>query len=125
MAAEQPVRHYRQLKVWQLGMDLVEGVYGLTEQFPKHQLYGLTSQVQRASVSIPSNIAEGHARGSTNQFLHSISIAAGSLAEMETQLLLGARLRFATEASVDLLLSQASEVGKMLNGLEQSLRRKL
>ena len=75
------INSYRELKVWQLGMQLVKDIYLLTRQFPNQELYGLTSQVRRASVSIPANIAEGHARESTKEFLRYISIAQGSLAE--------------------------------------------
>jgi four helix bundle protein len=76
---------YRDLKVWQLSMDLAEHIYCLTDSFPKHEVYQLSSQMQRAVVSIPSNIAEGHARDFTKEFLRHLSIALGSLAELETQ----------------------------------------
>ena len=88
------VTDYRQLKVWQSGVQLVKSAYVLSQQFPKDELYGLTSQMRCAAVSIPANIAEGHARDSTREYLHYISIALGSLAELETMFVLaqGARL---------------------------------
>ena len=78
------IKSYRDLRVWQAGMDLVVRVYRLTQGFPTHELYGLTSQMRRAAVSIPSNIAEGHTRESSKEYLHHLSIAQGSLAELET-----------------------------------------
>ena len=115
-------RSYRDLKVWQLAMDVAVGVYQLTAIFPKHEMYGLASQLQRAAVSIPSNIAEGNNRESTKEYLHHISIAAGSLAEMETQLLLATRLNYGNPQQIEELLAQADEVGRMLTGLQRSLR---
>jgi four helix bundle protein len=119
------VRSYRQLKVWQLAMDVAAGVYRLSASFPKHELYGLSSQMQRAAVSVPSNIAEGNKRESIKEYLHHLSIAGGSLAEMETQLLLAAKLEYCTSQQVDDLLAQAAEVGKMICGLQRSLKAKL
>ena len=88
------VRDYRDLKVWQAGLKLAEAVHAVTTDFPKAEVFGLISQLRRAAVSIPSNIAEGHARDSTKEFLRFISIAMGSLAELETQLTLACRLGF-------------------------------
>ena len=95
------ISSYRDLKAWQLSMDVVEHVYQLTQAFPKQETYGLTSQVQRAAVSIPSNIAEGHTRDSTKEFLHHLSIALGSLSELETQLILSERLRYINTSRVE------------------------
>ena len=95
---------YRELKVWQLGMQLAKDVYLLTQQFPKHEVYGLSSQVQRAAVSIPANLAEGHAKDSTKEFLRHISIAQGSLAEMETHLLLAESLNYVEPDCIALIL---------------------
>jgi four helix bundle protein len=117
------VRSYRELKVWQLAMDVAANVYRFTATFPKHELYGLSSQVQRAAVSIPSNIAEGNNRESTKEYLHHISIAAGSLAEMETQILLATKLNYGDDRQSEELLAQADEVGRMLSGLQRSLRQ--
>ncbi|HEX3144767.1 MAG TPA: four helix bundle protein [Pyrinomonadaceae bacterium] len=80
------IRSFRDLRVWQAGIDLVRSVYELTLNFPRSEVYGLASQMQRAAVSIPSNIAEGHARESTKEYLHHLSIAQASLAELETQI---------------------------------------
>jgi four helix bundle protein len=77
---------FRDLRVWQLAMELVELTYRVTQSFPKHEVYGLTSQIQRAAVSVPSNLAEGHTREHTKEYLHHLSIAQASLAELETQL---------------------------------------
>jgi len=119
------VSNYRDLKVWQLGMQLAKEVYLLTREFPKHELYGLTSQMRRAAVSVPANIAEGHARDSTKDFMRFVSIARGSVAEVETHLLLAESLGYCTRDHVGVLLSKCEEESKMLSGLKNSLRRKL
>ena len=119
------INSYRDLKVWQLGMDLAEQVYHLTREFPKQEVYGLVSQIQRAVVSIPSNIAEGHARGSTKEFLHHLAIALGSLAELETQLILAKRLTYIEKNDLELVLSKTDEIQRMLRGLQRSLKAKL
>src|SRR5215467_12987129 len=87
------VSHFRELHVRQRGMELVESVYRISAGFPKAELYGLTGQIRRAAVSIPSNIAEGHTRASTKEYLNHLSIAQASLAELETQLEIAVRLR--------------------------------
>jgi four helix bundle protein len=98
------VTSYQNLKVWQSGMELTKSVYLLSQHFPKHELYGLTNQMRRAAVSVPANIAEGHARDSTKEFLHHISIALGSLAELETLLALAKDLGYCDAAgTVELL----------------------
>lgn len=116
------VRNYRELIVWQKAMDLVELVYQATRQFPKEELYGLTSQVRRSAVSIPSNIAEGQARKSTAEFLNFLSIANGSRAEMETQILLARRLKYVTNDTARQILNLSEEVNRLLNGLMNSLK---
>jgi four helix bundle protein len=116
------VRNYRELIVWQKAMDLVELVYQATKQFPKEELYGLTSQIRRSAVSIPSNIAEGQARKSTAEFLNFLSIANGSRAEMETQILLAQRLNYAANDTAQKILALSEEVNRLLNGLMNSLR---
>ncbi len=88
------MRGYRDLKIWQLGLEISTAVYRFTADFPKHEIYGLSSQMRCAAVSIPSNIAEGHSRGSTKDLLRFISIARGSLAELETQLLIAQNLGY-------------------------------
>ena len=89
------IHSYRDLKVWQIGLSLVCQIYELTGHFPKSEIYGLTSQIQRAAVSVPSDIAEGHARGSSREFLHFLTISLGSLAELETQLVIALHLKYA------------------------------
>jgi four helix bundle protein len=116
------VRNYRELIVWQKAMELVELVYQATKQFPKEELYGLTSQVRRSAVSIPSNIAEGQARKSTAEFLNFLSIANGSRAEMETQILLAQRLKYVTNDTAQQILNLSEEVNRLLNGLMNSLK---
>lgn len=116
---------YKDLKVWQLGMALAAEVYQVSRAFPKAETYGLCSQLQRAAVSIPSNIAEGHARDSTKEFLHHLSIALGSLAELETQILLAHQFEYLTAESQTLILEKAEALGKMLRGLQKSLWAKL
>jgi four helix bundle protein len=125
MSAENLVRSYQQLDVWQLGMDIVEDIYRLTADFPQHEMYGLRSQLRRAAVSIPSNIAEGHARDSTKEFLHHISIALGSTAEAETQLILSGRLQYLTTPILDGIMPRMDRLGRMLGGLQRSLKAKL
>jgi four helix bundle protein len=120
-----PLDSYRDLKVWQLGMRLAKDVYLLTQGFPKHEVYGLSSQVQRSAVSIPANLAEGHAKDSTKEFLRHISIAQGSLAETETHLLLAESLEYAQPNQIAPLLERCTEERKMLGGLRHSLEAKL
>jgi four helix bundle protein len=119
------INSYQDLKVWQVSMDLVEQFYLLTQSFPKQEVYGLTSQVQRSAVSLPSNIAEGHARDSTKEFLHHLSITLGSLAELETQLILAERLTYLDRKDLDVLLLKTNETGRMLRGLQKALKAKL
>jgi len=120
-----PLQSYRQLKVWQLGMELAKEVYLLTEKFPKREIYGLSSQVQRAAVSVPSNLAEGHTRESTKEFLRYIAIAQGSLAETETHLLLAESLGYAKPDEIAKILEKCGEERRMLSGLRRSLKAKL
>ena len=117
------VHNHRELIVWQKAMNLVELVYQATKQFPKEELYGLTSQLRRSAVSIPSNIAEGQARKSTAEFLRFLSIANGSRAEMETQILLAQRLNYVTKDTAQEILIFSEEISKMLYGLMRSLKR--
>ena len=118
------VMNFRDLIAWQKAMDLTELVYRLTERFPKTELYGLTSQMRRAAVSIPSNIAEGQGRRTTGEFLNFLSVAYGSTCELQTQVLLSARLKFCEAKDYELVLKQSAEVARLLNGLSNSLQRK-
>jgi four helix bundle protein len=120
-----PLESYRQLRVWQLGMQLAKDVYLLTQRFPKHEVYSLSSQVQRSAVSIPANLAEGHTRESTKDFLRYISIAQGSLAETETHLLLAESLNYATSGQIAPILDRCAEERKMLAALRRRLKEKL
>jgi four helix bundle protein len=119
------VSSYRDLTVWQKGMELTKEVYQVTQGFPKQEIYGLTSQVRRAAVSVPANIAEGHARDSTKEYLHHLSIARGSLAEVETLLLLANQLRYCEAVKTCAIESLCAEVGRMLSGLKNRLEQRL
>ncbi len=115
---------FRDLRVWQSGMDLVEQIYRSTNTFPKHELYGLAAQLQRAAVSIPSNIAEGHTRWHLKEYLHYLSIALGSIAELETQIEIACRLQYLSASDRDRLLGQSSVLGRQLRTLQSALRKK-
>jgi four helix bundle protein len=117
--------HYRDLVAWQRAMELVAKIYLVTALLPQDERFGLTSQLRRAAVSIPSALAEGHARSSTKEFVRYISIAMGSLAELETQLLICAKLELMSEEPVHSLLSLCDEQRRILHGLRKSLTSKL
>jgi four helix bundle protein len=117
------LRSYRELEVWQRAMDLVEAVYHLTEHFPGEEKFGLTSQIRRAAVSIPANIAEGYGRSHRGDYLRHLSIAKGSLSEMETHLTLAVRLKFVEREQALTCWELAQQVGQMLTRLNQSLRK--
>jgi|SRR6516225_9315056 four helix bundle protein len=119
------VTSYRDLLVWQKGIELVIACYRVAESFPKTELFGLCSQLKRAIVSVPANIAEGHGRRSTKEFLHHLSIAYGSLMEVETHLQIALQLGFIDVQTLNSHLERSQEVGRMLNGLMRSLRRKM
>jgi four helix bundle protein len=118
------IRSYQDLEVWQKAMELVEDCYRLTSGFPKEEVYGLSSQLQRSAVSVAANIAEGRERGSTREFLRHLSIAGGSLAELETHILIGQRLDYINEASGNELMDKTARIGRMLNGLRRSLQQR-
>lgn len=117
------VKSFHELVVWQRGMGLPECIYTTTATFPADERFGLISQLRRAAVSIPSNIAEGQSRHSTGEFLQFLSIARGSLAELETQLILAHRLGMLASDQQEELLQSVKELGAMLGGLVNSLRR--
>jgi four helix bundle protein len=106
-------------------MTLAEAVYAMTLQLPREERYGLISQMRRAAVSIPSNIAEGEGRGSDGHLLHALSVSYGSLRELETQLLLSRRLRFLGEPELQELFDQCEEVGRILNGLMKTVKNRV
>ena len=114
--------NFRSLKVWEVGMELACQVYRLSREFPKYETYGLSSQMQRAAVSIPANIAEGHAMGTTKDFIRYLGIAQGSLAEWETHLMLATQLEYATRERITPLLDQCTHEARMLRGLRSRLR---
>jgi four helix bundle protein len=117
------VRNYRDLIVWQKAMDLVEQVYASSKNFSREEIYGLTSQLRSAAVSVPSNIAEGQGRRTTADFVRHLSISYGSLREIETQTLIAVRLQYLSAAKSGDILKIAGEVGRLLNGLMSSLAR--
>ncbi|MGC1483492.1 MAG: four helix bundle protein [Candidatus Acidiferrum sp.] len=114
-------KHHKDLLVRQKGMNLAKLVYGITMRFPSEERYGLTSQMRRAAVSVPSNIAEGQARRGTNEFLQFLSIAEGSLAELDTQLSLSVELGFTQRVDVEAPLKEIDELQKMLVALKRKL----
>lgn len=115
------IRSHRDLVVWQLGMELAVAVYDLVKSFPKSELYGMTSQLTRAAVSVPANIAEGHARTSRKDYAHFVAIARGSLMETETYLMLAARLGYLSEAQAEPTLQLITRISKMLLSLRNKL----
>lgn len=118
------VRSYRELVVWRKAMDLVKAIYDGTKTWPKEELYGLTSQIRRSAVSVPSNIAEGQGRTSTKEFLNHLSIAYGSLMEVETQVIIAQEQGYWSDREAEAPLERAAEVGRLINGLRNSLKRK-
>jgi four helix bundle protein len=122
---EASMDNYKQLIVWQRSMDLAADIYRWTSSLPKHELYGLSSQLQRSAVSIPANIAEGHGRSTTKEYLRFLSIARGSLAELETELLLAKRIGYGDSNAAEKLFKQIEEISRLLRGLQKALREKL
>lgn len=117
---EESIKTHKDLRIWKSAMNMVEEIYKLTGQIPKHELYGLTSQIRRSAVSIPSNIAEGAARNSKKEFLQFLYVALGSLAELETQLIIAHRLHYISSFPDEMI----EEVRKPLVGLIKALKRK-
>jgi four helix bundle protein len=113
---------YRDLVVWQKAIDLCELIYRASAAFPQHELYGLTSQIRRGAVSVPSNIAEGAGRITNGEFLQAVGYARGSLLEIETQLIIANRLGYLSPTEMDTLFRATTEVGKLANGLLRSLK---
>lgn len=115
------MKDHRDLDVWNKSMDLVEHIYAMTQQFPKEEVYGLTAQIKRAAISIPSNIAEGAGRKGPKEFMQFLYISLGSLSEVETQTLLAKRLRFTDQ--IDPILESIEKIKQMLNGLIRYLEQ--
>jgi four helix bundle protein len=116
------VQSYRDLVAWNKAMELVAEIYRMTRDFPKEELFGLTSQIRRAAVSIPSNIAEGKGRLSKGEFRQFLGNARGSLAELETQILIAQDLHYMREAEANRSLAMVEEVGKVINGLLSAVK---
>ena len=114
--------NHKELDVWRRGMDLVEAVYNITSRFPSSEIYGLTNQLRRASVSIPSNIAEGASRGGDKELLYFVNVAIGSVAEIETQMLIAVRLKYINDE--DKIFDVIIEVRKLLLGFRNYLNTK-
>ncbi len=118
----QKSRSYRDLDVWRHSIDFVKEVYRVTGKFPPSEIYGLTNQVRRAAVSIPSNIAEGQGRNSSKEFRQFMSIALGSVAEVETQLIIAKAINYLTDGELNPLLDSLDIVKKMLKSLSKSIK---
>jgi four helix bundle protein len=117
-------KSFRDLDVWHLGVELAETVYRVTARFPRSELFALSSQMRRAAVAIPSNIAEGRARDSRREFLHFLAISRGSLAELDTQIELAIRLDY-TDSELHAARAQSDTLGKKLNRLQTTIRSQL
>jgi len=116
------IQSYRDLKVWQAGIQLAKQCYQVTKGFPKEEMFGLTSQIRRAAVSIPANIAEGHGRESTGDYVHFLRIAQGSLKELETHLILSNEVELCTNNRLSPLYAATDELGRMLHALIRALQ---
>ena len=118
------IRNYRDLQVWQKAMDFVVAIYQASDTLPSEERYGLTSQLRRAAVSVPANIAEGSARQGSKELMHHLSIAQGSLGELDTLVRVGTRLGYFKDETSDTLLEPCAELGRMATGLRASLSRR-
>jgi four helix bundle protein len=121
---DQSINSYRDLRVWQDAIALAETCYRLTGQFPRDELFGLTSQIRRAAASISANIAEGHGRENTGSFIQSLRIAQGSLKESETHLILAERVSILAKSDMETVLGRCESLGKMVRALIRSLQDK-
>ena len=119
------IKNYKDLIVWQKSIDLVAGIYVLLDKLPKKEMYALASQMRRAAISIPSNIAEGHERKSTKEYVNFLSIAQGSRAELETQLFLCIKLQYLSEEETKNAFELLSEISKMIKVMSKTLNREL
>ena len=117
--------HFKQLSVWRKGVDLADEIYVATDKFPKHETFGLSSQMRRAAVSIPSNIAEGQAHHSHPDFVRFLRLARGSIAELQTQLVIAGRRGYMSRDSVKNLWRDADEVNRMINGLITATQKQI
>ncbi len=119
------LKSHRDLKVWQMAMELAKNCYRATNAFPREELFGLTSQIRRASASVPANIAEGQGRNQTKEILNHLSIARGSLMELDTHLELSQRIGFLSQQELEKLFALSDQISRMLSGLRRALRRRL
>lgn len=119
------LQSYRELEVWQLGMELAEKCYLVTKEFPRQEMFGLVSQIRRAAASIPTNIAEGQGRAHTKEFLNHLSTARGSLMELETHLLLSQRVELLQQPELEKLLELTDRISRMLTRLRKALEERL
>ena len=117
-------KNYQDLLAWQRAMELVDTVYRESAGIPPEERYGLTSQMRRAAVSIPSNIAEGQGRHTDGEFLNQLSVAHGSVRELETHTMIAGRLEFIAPSTVATILERAAQVGRLVNALANELRRR-
>jgi four helix bundle protein len=124
MSSKSVIRSYQDLRVWQQGMELMVLAYKVARRLPKEETYGLANQIRRAAVSIPSNVAEGHGREHLGDYLRHLSIANGSLKELETEILATERLGYVKEPDIARALEVAADVGRMLAGLKGSLGKR-
>lgn len=118
------IRSYKDLLVWQEGMQIAQACYQITKKFPREEMYGMTSQIRRSAVSIPANVAEGYGREYPRQFIQFLRIAQGSLKELETHLLLAIRVELTSTQEVKSILSSCESLGRMLRSLIRSLQKK-
>ena len=116
---------HKDLRVWRQSIELVTAIYQITKTFPREELFGLVSQLRRAAVSVPSNIAEGYARGTDRERLHFLRISSGSMSEIETQVMLSLNLGYITQDSYEELSENVTSVWKQLNALISSIKKRL
>jgi four helix bundle protein len=119
------VKSFRDLRVWQAAMELVEKIYRFTQKFPAQEMYGLTSQLRRAAVSIPSNIAEGHTRAHTKEYLNFLSVTQGSLAELQTQIEIAIRLGYLARSGANEVLDDSVSLSKQLYALRNAITKRV
>lgn len=115
------IKSYKDLLVWQRSIDLAIKIYTITEKFPRSEMYGLTSQIRRCGVSIPSNIAEGRSRGTRKDFAHFLRIALGSSAELETQIEISKKLKLMIDSEYTQITTETTEIGMMLRAIIRKL----
>lgn len=120
-ASKGKVKSYKELTVWNRAVEMAVEIYKITSEFPKNQQYSLVNQIERAVVSVSSNIAEGAGRKGRKEFIQHLSIAKGSLYELETQLVISNKVGFLSQEKMEDLINKIEEIGKMLNGLKRSL----